>query len=280
MFAVDNAPAGSNSKLYRLDLSVTPGSSSVKQLVGQIWIGNQKPAVLGMTFSPSGTLYAWSSSNGLITIDPFTALATDVDGVIGGGTFIQSLAFDSSGTMYGAYDDLYVVDTVTGVATKVGGPVGFGGVRGIEFLPPGPVRYCTPKKNSCGTSPTIAATGTPSATAGSGFTVSATNARAGKFGLLLYTDAGAAAAPFSGGTLCLKAAQLKRSIAVQDTGGMPGLCDGVLALDVNAFAVGALGGNPLASLQLPGTRVHCQFWGRDTLGNNLLSDGLEFRLGP
>ena len=49
---------------------------------------------------------------------------------------------------------------------------------------------------------------------------------------------------------------------------------------MNAFAVGALGGNPLPSLTIPGTQLNCQFWGRDTLANGaLLTDALEYFVG-
>ena len=48
---------------------------------------------------------------------------------------------------------------------------------------------------------------------------------------------------------------------------------------MNAFAVGAVGGNPLPSLTIPGTQVKCQFWGRDTPGSSLLSDTLEYFIG-
>ncbi len=48
---------------------------------------------------------------------------------------------------------------------------------------------------------------------------------------------------------------------------------------MNAFAVGALGGNPLPSLTIPGTQVNCQSWARDTPGNSLLSDALEWFVG-
>ena len=104
----------------------------------------------------------------------------------------------------------------------------------------------------------------------------AAGTKAGKAGLLLYTDAGRGSAPFAGGTLCLANGPVKRALAVFDTTGTPGQCDGALALDVNAFAAGALGGNPLPSLSVPGTQVNCQFWGRDTPGNALLTDALEY----
>jgi hypothetical protein len=136
--------------------------------------------------------------------------------------------------------------------------------------------YCTGKTNSCGSVPSIGWTGGPSATASSGFVVLAENAKARKAGLLLYSDSGRGNAPFAGGLLCLATSPIKRSLAVFDTTGTPGQCDGVLAFDMNAFAAGALGGNPLASLSVPGTQVNCQFWGRDTPGNALLSDALEY----
>jgi hypothetical protein len=140
-----------------------------------------------------------------------------------------------------------------------------------------PATYCTAKPNSCGTLPAIAYTGMPSASSTGPFVVSASNTKALKSGLLLYTDSGRGSLPFSGGTLCIASAPVKRSVAVTDTSGTPGHCDGTLSIDMNAFATGALGGNPLASLTVPGTQVNCQFWGRDTLANGaLLTDALEY----
>ena len=51
----------------------------------------------------------------------------------------------------------------------------------------------------------------------------------------------------------------------------------MFAIDFNAFASGALGGNPLPSIQQPGTRVNAQIWGRDSVATgSFLSDGIEF----
>ena len=135
--------------------------------------------------------------------------------------------------------------------------------------------YCTAKMNSCGTLPSMVSTGTPSATASSGFVIGATGTKAQKLGLLLYSDAGPSANPFQGGTLCV-APPVKRTVIIQDSSGTQGQCDGVLSLDMNAFAAGTLGGNPLASLRVPGTRIHAQVWGRDTVNQSLLSDAIAY----
>ena len=113
----------------------------------------------------------------------------------------------------------------------------------------------------------------------SGFLLSAGPARGNKSGLLLYTEAGRAASPFSGGTLCV-ATPLRRSLAVS-SGGTNGQCDGTFSLDMNAFASGGLGGNPSAFLSLPGVVVDVQWWGRDTIPTGaFLSNALEYRIQP
>ena len=142
--------------------------------------------------------------------------------------------------------------------------------------------YCTAKLNSLGCTPTIAALGTPSASASSGFTLSASQVRNNKAGLMFYGTAGASSAPFQGGILCV-AAPIKRTPAL-NSGGSPGGsdCSGIYSLDFNAFARGLLGGTPLPGLSLPGTPVDCQFWGRDpgfsSPNNTTLSNGLHFTI--
>lgn len=141
--------------------------------------------------------------------------------------------------------------------------------------------FCVPKTNSCGTTPLIGTIGVPSATANTGFWVTADNVRGDQFGLLVYTDQGPAGSPFLGGTLCL--ATVHRTVIVQDAIGTPGLCNGQLVVDWNAYARGLLGGTaPLPSLSVPGTTAHVQFWGRDP-GNSfgaLLTGSVRFTICP
>ena len=148
-----------------------------------------------------------------------------------------------------------------------------------------PIVYCTAKLNGLGCTPAINFTGVASATSGSGFLVQSINNRNNKSGLLFYGVSGQMAVPFQGGTLCVSA-PIKRSPVV-GSGGSPqpaNDCSGVYSIDMNLFAVGGLGGTPLALLQVEGTAVNCQFWGRDpgfpAPDNTSLSDALQYVVGP
>jgi hypothetical protein len=147
------------------------------------------------------------------------------------------------------------------------------------------VSYCTAKVNSLGCTPFIGSIGASSASASSGFVITGSNMRNNKSGLLFYGVNGRASSPFQNGTLCV-AAQIKRTINV-NSGGNPlpaNDCSGRYAIDMNAFGSGALGGNPHAALQVIGTVVDCQWWGRDPgfapPNNTTLSNGLEFTVCP
>ena len=150
--------------------------------------------------------------------------------------------------------------------------------------------YCTAKPGlACGV-PSISSTGTPSASATSGFLIQASPARSKKTGILLYTSTGRANQPFpSGGhILCLSTPPLRRGGPV-DSGGTPGPnCDGVFTLDMNAFAHGLWvpqGGqasnNPAPFLRSISQQINCQWWGRDSVATGtFMSDALEYIVCP
>lgn len=147
-----------------------------------------------------------------------------------------------------------------------------------------PVIYCTAKFNSLGCLPTIQFSGSPSASAGSGFLVSCSDVINNKSGLLFYGLHGQAAIPFQNGTLCVQS-PVKRTVGVNSFGNPPpNDCSGVYVLDMNCFAAGGCGGNPDPMLSQPFAVVACQWWGRDpgfpAPNNTTLSDALEYTVGP
>ena len=154
--------------------------------------------------------------------------------------------------------------------------------------PTTPVIYCQGKVNSQNCTPSIAYSGVMSATASSGFVLSASNELNNKVGLVLYSEVGRDEITFGiGGTLCVKA-PTRRSKGFNSGGNPPPTqdCSGVFAIDFNAFGRGLLGTppTPAAYLSTMGTIVTAQFWGRDTgiapPNNFSLSNAVQFSVGP
>lgn len=158
---------------------------------------------------------------------------------------------------------------------------GFGNVFVRDFgVSQGPVAYCTAKTNSLGCTPSLSFSGTPSASAGSGFVVQVDSVINQKIGLLAYSLTGPRGVPFAGGVLCLDT-PLARGV-LQSSGGsvLPTHdCSGSYSVDFNAHI--ASGSDP--ALQA-GEFVWCQQWSRDsgfTPPNNVgLSSALWFWIAP
>jgi len=134
--------------------------------------------------------------------------------------------------------------------------------------------YCTSKVNSAGCTPSIGATGTPSASAGSGFMISTVNELDNRNGLYFYSKTGADNAPFQGGTLCAQA-PLTRT-PVQNSGGTAP-CGGMYSIDFNAYI--ASGVDPAL---VSGQSVWMQTWSRDPASPSTtnLSDAVSFDICP
>ena len=140
--------------LYAVNNGGSPGDTTTNDLLYTINASTGAMTLVGtmaftgvqsLTFSSGGTLYGFDGGGGLITIDPLTAAATDVNLTIGAsGNDIQTIAFSPGGTLYGGRNNLFTIDLTTGASTLVGGGSGgtFVDVRGMEFLAaagPGPV---------------------------------------------------------------------------------------------------------------------------------------------
>lgn len=144
-------------------------------------------------------------------------------------------------------------------------------------LPPAvPTVYCEPKTNSLGCAPRIGASGTPSASMGAPFTITAAQVLNRSSGQLVYGFAPLlTAAPATG--LCVSGSL--RRLRSQDTGGTPGApdCSGTLANDFNAWIASGLDG-----ALTPGTLVFAQFLYRDTgdPAGRGATDALRFVIAP
>lgn len=119
--------------------------------------------------------------------------------------------------------------------------------------------YCKAKVNSLGCKPALSVPGgQPSASAGSGWQVSARFLLNAQPGVFIFGDV-EAGLPFQGGALCVRP-PFDRT-AVKSTGGSgapASSCTGLLTLDVNALIAGSQDPN-LA----PGNPLYLQAWYRD-----------------
>lgn len=288
MYAVeDGGTFTTNDSLYSIDFV-----SLVPTLVGNLGV----PGIDGMAMDGAGQLWGWETGAissglgfGLVRINKSTAAVTDVNPAVNGKWIeVHTLTF-GKGKLWGVRHLVHEINQSTGVLSAVGAGGGFGDVRGAEFLA-GNVAlttYCTAKTNSLACIPSVAGSGSPSATIGSGFNVTCSQVRNNKPGLVFYTVNGAQnGLIFQCGTLCLGPGGIRRTPAL-NSGGTPNPandCSGIYAIDMNAFAVGAAGGTPSPGLGVPGNTVHLQFWGRDqgfpAPCNTTLSDAGEYSIGP
>jgi hypothetical protein len=143
------------------------------------------------------------------------------------------------------------------------------------------VSYCTAGVSASGCAAALSVTGVPSATAPSGFEVTATSVEGAKSGLFYFGVNGGQAVPWGTGFQCV-VPPVKRS-PLQPEVGTAGACDGMLSVDLNALWCASCpkpGHNPGV-----GTVFQIQAWYRDpwntaTTKSTTLSDALELTVGP
>ncbi len=241
-------------------------ASASKPFIDYVLATGTSVAIVGGNFDFSGNEVWFTQANLNSTGDPIK-----VTGLISGagGTLIQLNLPASAGP-----GDI-LVKTPSSLASALSNAFPFDPSICSE-----PVVYCTAKVNSLGCASAIGSIGAPSASAGSGFVVTATNVLNNVTGVLFYGKSGPAATPFQDGFLCAQSPVI-RTLG-QNSGGDPppiANCSGTFGLDFNAWIAG--GSDP--SL-IPGQEVWAQYWSRDPLlpppNNTTLSNALAFVVCP
>jgi hypothetical protein len=148
-------------------------------------------------------------------------------------------------------------------------------------LPPCGVvtNYCTPGTSASSCRAVMSASGTPSATATSGFIVSAMDVEGAKDGLFFYGTNGQQANSWGSGTSfqCIIPPVVRAGLL--SSVGTAGACDGSFNQDFAAL----WSSNPLKNPGA-GAQVECQLWYRDPFNTSnqttSLSDGISFSVCP
>jgi hypothetical protein len=140
-----------------------------------------------------------------------------------------------------------------------------------------PWKYGVAQRNSLGCTPAIGSSGTPSATASSGFSITCSQVINNKTGLLFYSTTGAAAAPFLGGFLYCKAPTMRTPTRNSFGSASGSDCSGHFSIDFDAWIHG--GSDPALVF---GRSVWAQWWSRDpgAASTTNLSDAITFVIGP
>jgi hypothetical protein len=161
-------------------------------------------------------------------------------------------------------------------------PVGFSSGSAYLFdtlLAVPPTTYCTAGVSYNGCQAQIAASGTPSASAVSGFDLIATTVEGDKSGLFFYGANGRQANSWGNGTSYQCVIPPVRRGGLLTGTGTSGACDGVFVLDLCARWAAKPGHNPGA-----GALMQAQLWYRDPFNTSnqstSLSDAIEFSVCP
>ena len=141
------------------------------------------------------------------------------------------------------------------------------------------INYCTPGVSASGCQASLSSLGTPSASAPSGFSITAATVEGTKDGLFFYGTNGAQANPWGNGTSFQCVVPPTFRSPTLDSGGTIGACDGSMSRDMNAYWAAFPPKNPGA-----GAVVRAQLWYRDPANTSnqttSLSDALQFAVCP
>ena len=261
----------------------TAGSAYVFVRQGTSWSEQQK-----LTASDASSDDVFGTSVSLSGDTVIVGAPTDDNG--GGPNGGSAYLFVRSGTVWTEEAKLIASDAEVGAwfgrsVAASGERVLVGGYAETAYvfrLSTEPVSYCTAGTSASGCQALLSSTGTPSATATSGFTLSASTVEGQKDGLFFFGTNGQQANPWGNGTSyqCV-IPPVVRTPTMPGVGTI-GLCDGSFALDLNALwcpSCPSPAKNPGA-----GATVQAQLWYRDPLSTSnqttSLSDAIEFVVAP
>jgi hypothetical protein len=175
-------------------------------------------------------------------------------------------------------------DTVVAGAPYDDHPTGWdaGSAYVFRLAPPAATVYCTAGTSASGCVALLAAGGTPSASAPSGFTVSASGAEGSRTGMFVFGQGGKQAVPWGSGTSFQCAPPPLATSGPLPATGTLGACDGSFSLDVNALWCTTC---PKPAINPgEGSVVQVQLWYRDPLNpsgeTTSFSDAIELWVLP
>jgi hypothetical protein len=257
---IQQAKLDNPEQLVNEDFGTSVAISGDTLLVGAPWDSPSAGVLVGAAhrFSRSGPTW------GLVQ----TLVASDGEH---GDTFGGSVAIDGDEAFVGAPND-----------EIPGGVVNTGSVYVFALSPYPPTSYCTAGTSASGCQALLAATGTPSASAASGFTLHTSAVEGAKDGMFFWGTSGQQANPWGNGTSFACVAPPLARGGLLAGGGTNGACDGAFAQDLNALWCPTCPKpqkNPGAAAV-----VQAQLWYRDpqSSSNNptSLSDAIEFCVEP
>jgi len=224
-------------------------------------------------------VYSWALEDPVNSLTDITVVGGSKGTQTCGGIPFQTSLIDGGN---------YVVDQVTigsggTIQVTAARNMGCARVNGFQILPGTacglPVSYCTPGTSASGCQATMSATGTPSASAPSGFTVMADDVEGQKDALFFYGTNGQQANSWGNGTSYQCIVPPVTRAGLLSGNGNVGACDAAFAQDFNALWSANPSKNPGA-----GAAVNVQLWYRDPMNTSnqttSLSDGLSFVVCP
>jgi len=193
---------------------------------------------------------------------------------------VLGFSFGTAVCAAGDFDADGIADYAVGAPQMAPGANLLAGSVFVFSSAPWSVAYCTAGTTSNGCNASLSASGVPSLSAASGFTLTTLDVEGDKSGLIFYGLSGRTALPWGISTsfLCVKSPTQRTSTL--SSGGTAGTCTGTLSLDLLDWLAthpAALGTG--ASV---GTVVCAQCWFRDPPSpkTTQLSNALEFILVP